>query len=116
MQLGIETGYAWSGLGQDLLLFLLKKVLTNKLDVFGSQLSRGSVCMMVSCPGSQFAAVSGLAVRLGWSVVVYRAILCVVIICCCCKMILKDLCCTIKFSITSFNQVMERFLNFNIFY
>ena len=36
----------------------MTKVLTNKLGVFGGELLRWSVCMAVSCPGSQFVAVS----------------------------------------------------------
>ena len=44
--------------GQRMLQFHLTKVLVNKLDVFGGQLSRRSVCMTVSCSRGQFAAVS----------------------------------------------------------
>ena len=43
---------------QDLLRFHVAKVLVNKLGVFGGQLSRRLVCMAVSCPGGQLAAVS----------------------------------------------------------
>ena len=31
----------------------MAKILVDKLGVFGSQLSRQSVCMAVSCPGGQ---------------------------------------------------------------